>query len=194
MFTVEYLKSIKSREPIVSRIMKKVEIRPETGCWIFKGSKDRCGYGCIKIGKHQLGAHKVAYLMLVGDYDQKNLELMHRCDNPSCVNPSHLSPGTHKENMDDCLRKGRHTSQRGVFIKPLCGRQAEYASSKLIMTCSPRKMATMNNEKTYAGSFCKLHTDNNLRVTSNGACCFCQAHYQKSKRTNCDTKSMKCIF
>jgi len=154
---------------------------------VFLGSKDRCGYGRMKIGSHNLGAHKVAYLMLVGDYDQSKLELMHTCDNPACVNPEHIIPATHKENMDDCINKGRHTSQ---IYKISIGRKRQKAidscyhgknnESTLIAFFLSRKIALALSEKTYRGSVCEKH-QMPIRKTNNGACIYCTEEYRIKK-------------
>jgi hypothetical protein len=43
----------------------------------------------------------------------RGMLVLHRCDNPSCIKPSHLFLGTDKDNTQDCLRKGRFTPLRG---------------------------------------------------------------------------------
>ena len=173
MFDVEYLKSLEGKRPIIDRLMSKVEKNNSSGCWIFKGGIDRSGYGRIKIGKHNLGAHKVAYLIMVGDYDQSSFELMHKCDNPACVNPSHLKPGTHKENIDDCISKGRHLSQR--FIN-----RSAHHQWHPIAIFSTRKLAAALGEKTYLGSACGRHLMA-TRKTNNGACIYCADEYRSNK-------------
>lgn len=52
-------------------------------------------------------AHVFSYLAFKGKYRAGRV-LLHACDNPRCVNPDHLKPGTQSQNVRDCVRKGRH--------------------------------------------------------------------------------------
>jgi len=55
------------------------------------------------------GPSRQAYKLFIGEIP-KNLDVCHHCDNPKCVRPSHLFIGTRKDNMQDCIKKGRHKS------------------------------------------------------------------------------------
>ncbi len=83
-----------------------------TGCIEWTASLDSKGYGKIRFNERIIGAHKVLYELLV-EHVPAGLVLMHSCDNPKCVNVFHLSPGTQKQNMEDCSRKGRINSVLG---------------------------------------------------------------------------------
>jgi len=76
-------------------------------CWEWTGYKCKEGYGRIKWMNKTSStlAHRVAYVMHTGD--NTSLLVCHRCDNPSCCNPSHLFTGTDKDNSDDRDSKGR---------------------------------------------------------------------------------------
>jgi len=77
-------------------------------CWNFTGCYDRPGYGYgrVKInGKHKK-AHRIVYELFKGKIPP-NKVIMHLCDNRKCCNPHHLSIGTQKENIADCIKKGR---------------------------------------------------------------------------------------
>lgn len=65
------------------------------------------------MGKKSIVAHKAAYLLLRGAIEDGKI-LMHTCDFPRCVNPDHLKVGTHSENMQDMVAKGRDNGPKGV--------------------------------------------------------------------------------
>lgn len=181
MFTRDYITSLYSRKPLLERLKSKMEIH-ESGCHIFTGGKDRCGYGGMKVGKHRLGTHKIMYLLVKGDYDQENLELMHTCDNPACMNPDHIVPGTHKENIHDCMAKGRHTTQIYTSI-PLGRGSSERVGLRegefLIKLFSTRLLAIAVGHEIYTASKCKIH-NMPWRATGNGACIYCREDYKTS--------------
>jgi hypothetical protein len=77
-----------------------------SGCWNW-GKNGSHGYGQFYIKpKTYLAAHRAAYLLLVGTFDQR-LQVCHHCDNPRCINPDHLFLGTQKDNFLDAKQKGR---------------------------------------------------------------------------------------
>lgn len=82
----------------------------ESGCWEWMHNLSHNGYGLfpIRTGKKTINfrAHRFSYELYKGPIGD-GLVVMHSCDNPKCVNPSHLSVGTVKDNYLDCLRKGR---------------------------------------------------------------------------------------
>jgi hypothetical protein len=79
-----------------------------SGCWIWKGGKDKNGYGRIRINKVEFGAHRLSWEIANCAKIPQGLVVMHKCDNPICVNPNHLMVGTHGDNHTDCARKGRN--------------------------------------------------------------------------------------
>jgi len=81
----------------IERLFNRIDKKP-SGCWEWTGSKDGRGYGRIRIGKELYGAHRAAYEIIRGPIPD-NLSLDHLCRNPLCVNPAHLEPVTHEENM-----------------------------------------------------------------------------------------------
>lgn len=98
-----------------ARFLAKVD---QTGdCWQWTAGCARHGYGRFNVTRDKpLAAHRVAYEMFVGPIPT-GLHVLHRCDNPPCVNPGHLFLGTHQDNMDDMVRKGRSRAPRGEQVK-----------------------------------------------------------------------------
>jgi len=80
-------------------------------CWVWIGYRAKKGYGQFHIGKVPLSAHRVSWAITNGKTEP--LPLLHKCDNPSCVNPSHLFLGTLSDNTQDMLRKGRCNPPHG---------------------------------------------------------------------------------
>lgn len=80
---------------------------PEVGCWIWTGAVNcERGYGYFLFdGKPRL-AHRASWAMHKGQIPD-GMNVLHRCDIPSCVNPNHLFLGTLSDNMQDCAAKGR---------------------------------------------------------------------------------------
>lgn len=81
-------------------------------CWLWTGSKIKTGYGLAYTGLKSDGrkdrhyAHRIAYAIAYG-VAPASLEVMHSCDVPRCVNPAHLSLGTHQQNIADREARGR---------------------------------------------------------------------------------------
>ena len=97
----------------VDRMLGKVEIITETGCWIFMGALSS-GYGTVSSpgprGTAPEGAHRLSYQHFNGPIPD-GLFVCHRCDIRCCCNPHHLFFGTQHVNNTDMANKGR--SSRG---------------------------------------------------------------------------------
>lgn len=84
--------------PVLPRLIDRVTVGHESGCWIWDGSKNPNGYGLISVdGKYKL-AHRVSYEMFRGGVPE-GLGLDHLCGNRACVWPGHLEPATQRMNV-----------------------------------------------------------------------------------------------
>jgi len=92
----------------IQRFWEKVDIQKTNNCWIWKGAKQSKGYGSVGLGNGKTGlAHRVAYEINSREEIQKNICVMHICDNRLCCNPNHLILGTIADNNHDMVHKKR---------------------------------------------------------------------------------------
>lgn len=97
--------------PLEQRFWEKVSPEPMSGCWLWTGSWAN-GYGDILVNGKVQRAHRVAWQLLRGPIPVGQ-HVLHRCDTPPCVNPSHLFLGTALDNITDMVTKGRNEPCRG---------------------------------------------------------------------------------
>lgn len=90
---------------LAQRLEEKSIPEPNSGCWLWLGSTIPTGYGVIGVDGKNWRAHRAAWRAYRGEVG--SLHVLHRCDNPGCINPDHLFLGTHTDNMRDRRDKGR---------------------------------------------------------------------------------------
>lgn len=96
----------------IGTFFDRVSQDPISGCWNWQRHKNSKGYGVVCFRGKTASAHRVSATLFSGfDFDSP-LHILHRCDNPSCVNPKHLFAGGNVENQRDSVLKGRHHSVR----------------------------------------------------------------------------------
>lgn len=127
----------RAREHKVQRFWSRVEKTPT--CWLWTGYTTSRGYGQLGKGSGPTQAHlahRVAYELLVGPVPA-GLELDHLCRNPPCVNPSHLEPVTHAENMRRAgavvtqCKHGHPYDEANTYIRPDRGTRQCRACSRV---------------------------------------------------------------
>lgn len=86
-----------------------------SGCWIWNGHIDETGRARFKYNGYRFRAQRVSYFIATG-IDAGQLNINHTCDNPQCVRPAHLWPGTQCENIEDMNLKGRHGKVKDISM------------------------------------------------------------------------------
>lgn len=85
-------------EPRKRSIFRRIEVDPETDCWLWTGSTFPSGYGQIMIGHKNFRVHRVLWEYVNGKVPT-GYELHHACEVRRCVNPEHLALVTRKEHV-----------------------------------------------------------------------------------------------
>lgn len=88
------------------RFWPKVDAKNPNQCWNWTGSRGTTGYGYFKATGRNVRAHRFMWEIANGPVPD-GLQVLHHCDNPSCVNPGHLWLGTISDNIKDSFAKGR---------------------------------------------------------------------------------------
>lgn len=81
-------------------------------CWGWLGRRNQLGYGRISVNGTLTQAHRVSWGLFRGPIPD-GMCVCHSCDNRGCVKPGHLFLGTQKDNMRDCMAKGRFPDLHG---------------------------------------------------------------------------------
>ena len=113
------------KRPRADRFWEYVGRKNRRGCILWKGATDRNGYGKID----SVRAHRQAYELLVGPIPE-GLCVLHNCDCPACICPTHLFLGTDQDNMADKKAKGRQAKGESIGNSKFTLRQAKEILSR----------------------------------------------------------------
>lgn len=142
-----------------ARFWSKVHVNVATGCWEWRARIHRQGYGQFGVASGQMkGAHRVAYEALVGTVPA-GLELDHLCRVRHCVNPRHLEPVTHAENM----RRGVVWEFNRNKTQCLRGHAFDEMNTLYVKRSNERQCRTCNRDRMRA----RRATEHSLRGTVN---------------------------
>ena len=125
------------KRKIFTDVWDLVQIGNSDDCWNWLGCKNKFGYGNMTVSQKQYSAHRLTYALTYPNKitfeapKNKSLKqfVLHKCDNPSCVNPTHLFLGNYDDNNKDAKLKGRSKAPQGANHKKakLTQEQAEQA-------------------------------------------------------------------
>lgn len=99
------------KTPVIERVMRRIEVDSETGCWLWLGATGDYGHGVIGAGSRDEGlkkAHRVTWEHFRGPIPEDR-QVNHTCDVPRCVNPNHLYLGKQADNIRDMVERGRES-------------------------------------------------------------------------------------
>jgi len=99
-------------EPTADRFFRKAEPVTESGCWLWTAYINHLGYGKFQLKGKWRNANRVCWELINGPIPD-GMDVLHKCDIRCCVNPNHLFLGTHTDNMQDMIAKGRAPRRDG---------------------------------------------------------------------------------
>lgn len=135
--------SAKYKQKLQLRLYNHSALDIKSWCINWTGCKLPAGYGRMPISingeVYYTYSHIISYILNYGPLPEGNLYVCHRCDNPTCVNPAHLFLGTHKQNIQDSLAKGRWCHQTGKAYKGM-----KFNSETVLLVQAVQQLKTEN--------------------------------------------------
>jgi hypothetical protein len=136
--------------------------KSDSGCFEWSGAKQANGYGRFRAFGKSMYAHRFSALLKFGIV-RSDLDVCHSCDNRNCVNPEHLFIGTRKENMEDCVSKGRQA--KGDKLSGFrCGESSPFAKLNAAQALMVRSMKSAGIKTRAIAAEFNITTDNVRRI------------------------------
>lgn len=114
---VEHIKALNGMSESEWRFWAKVDTSGD--CWEWQGAKTPTGYGMFGLGGKTVQAHRASWFFVFGEVLKSTQHLLHKCDNPGCVNPDHLRIGEAIDNVTDMIAKGRQSLRNGTKLSKI---------------------------------------------------------------------------
>lgn len=142
-----------------ARVRFFAKVKKTDTCWLWTANQTGTGYGAFNYrGRSSFKAHRASWILHYGEIPGKLL-VCHHCDVKLCVRPDHLFLGTHSDNAQDCIRKGRPFAGRTTFGPYAKGRQLPWLIGPKATTCKrghPRIPENQDLRYTQGGFRCRL--------------------------------------
>lgn len=135
---------------LIERFEAKFTPEPTSGCWLWMAAQDTRGYGVFDVGFTRRATH-FALRAYRGIGVPRGMDAMHSCDNTSCVNPWHLAPGTRRQNMRDCVRRGRHSNGPSELRRGTCNGRSKLTVEQVLEIRARRGVETQAHLATRFG-------------------------------------------
>ena len=113
-----------------SKVDKTEGLGPEGTCWGWTAYTDKKGYGAFRQERKMWLAHRFSYTISIENPEE--LCVLHKCDNPPCVNPDHLFLGTYADNNRDRDNKGRCNAGKWKTLAVACKSGHAYTEENTI--------------------------------------------------------------
>lgn len=94
---------------------------PNSGCWLWLRTVTTHGYGQMRFRGEKWGSHRVSFVSHKGEIPDGKL-VLHKCDNPLCINPDHLYAGTNEDNDRDRVARNRQAKGERIGCSKLTPR------------------------------------------------------------------------
>jgi len=94
------------KQNVQTRFWKRVKKSDPESCWEWQGGRFNTGYGVFNMNPKVMTASRASWILTHGEI-ARDQHVLHKCDNPPCVNPNHLFIGIHNENTADKVAKNR---------------------------------------------------------------------------------------
>lgn len=163
---------------IMDKILSKIKVNESNNCWIWQGAtqKGRDTRPTMNFNKKRWYVYRVVYSLKIGVIP-KDMLICHKCDNGMCINPDHLFLGTYKDNAQDSLNKGRHSTQLKPEVYKEIGRNIHLKRKKLIRP---------------EGKLIKMESSSNLGVFNRNKTHCPKGHPYNEGNTRVNSKQRKC--